>query len=67
MPPRPEELAREPIDRVPTACGWTLQDYKQLNLGAARGIALREVPLKVGPCDYLLLVERVPLASSRAT
>ena len=43
------------------AAGWVIQDYKALNLGAARGIAVREVPLKSGHCDYLLLVDRVPV------
>src|SRR5436190_8681419 len=29
--------------------------------GAAKGIAVREVPLKSGRCDYLLLVDRKPI------
>ena len=33
----------------------------QQSVTAARGIALREVPLESGRCDYLLLVDRVPL------
>jgi hypothetical protein len=41
----PEELAREKIDALLTKCGWTIQHYKQLNLSAARGIAIRQVPL----------------------
>jgi type I restriction enzyme, R subunit len=57
----PEKLARENIDALLTKCGWLLQDYKQLDLSAARGIALREVPLKRGRCDYLLLVDRKPI------
>ena len=28
---------------------------------AGRGVALREVPLKSGRCDYLLIVGRVPV------
>ena len=40
------------------AAGWVVQDYQALNLGAARGVAVREVPLKSGVCDYLLLVDR---------
>ncbi|HVC09521.1 MAG TPA: type I restriction-modification enzyme R subunit C-terminal domain-containing protein [Elusimicrobiota bacterium] len=43
------------------AAGWVIQDYKKLNPGAARGIALREVPLKSGRCDYLLMVDRKPV------
>jgi type I restriction enzyme R subunit len=54
----PEESARQKIDSLLTQCGWTVQDYKALNLSASRGVALREVPLKNGRCDYLLLVDR---------
>jgi type I restriction enzyme, R subunit len=59
--PSPEELARENIDKLLTECGWIIQDYKQLNLSAGRGIAIREVPLKKGRCDYLLLIDRKPV------
>ena len=57
----PEEKAREEIDRQLNACGWDVQDYRAFNPTAARGIALREVPLKSGTCDYLLLVDRKPV------
>lgn len=40
------------------ASGWAIQDFKAVDFSAARGIALREVTLKTGPCDYLLLVDR---------
>jgi type I restriction enzyme R subunit len=56
----PEEKARQQIDATLTQCGWTVQDYKALDLSASRGVALREVPLKSGRCDYLLLVDRKP-------
>ena len=42
-------------------CGWILQDYKLLNLSAGRGVAVREVPLASGRCDYLLLIDRKPV------
>lgn len=54
----PERLARQKIDTQLVACGWVVQDYKQFNPSAGRGIALREAPLKSGTCDYLLLVDR---------
>src|SRR5260370_2454038 len=57
----PEQLAGQKIDAQLTACGWSVQDYKAMDLSAGRGIALREVPLKTGPCDYLLLVDRKPV------
>jgi type I restriction enzyme, R subunit len=57
----PEALARKNIDKLLTECGWVIQDYKQLDLSAGRGIAIREVPLKHGRTDYLLLVDRKPI------
>jgi hypothetical protein len=35
--PSPEELARKNIDKLLTACGWIVQDYKQLDLSAGPG------------------------------
>lgn len=61
MPDAPEQLARQQIDALLVACGWVVQDYKAVDLSAGRGIALREVPLKSGRCDYLLLVDRKAL------
>ena len=61
MPETPEQLARQQIDALLTASGWVVQDYKAVDFSAGRGIALREVPLKTGPCDYLLLVDRQAL------
>ena len=54
----PEQRARQLIDAQLLACGWRVQDFKAADFSAGRGIALREVPLKTGPCDYLLLVDR---------
>jgi type I restriction enzyme R subunit len=54
----PEEKARQQIDAMLIASGWVIQDYKTADFSADRGIALREVPLTTGPCDYLLLVDR---------
>ena len=54
----PEALARQQIDAQLVAAGWIIQDYKAVDFSAGRGVALREVPLKTGPCDYLLLVDR---------
>jgi len=54
----PEQQARQQIDAQLVAAGWVVQDYRAFNPSAGRGIALREVPLKSGRCDYLLLVDR---------
>jgi len=58
MAKTPEDHARQTIDRMLQAAGWAVQDYKQMNLGAAKGVAVREFPLKTGFADYLLFVER---------
>jgi len=49
--PAPEALAREQIDALLVAAGWTLQDYTRFDASAARFIALREIPVKGGRCD----------------
>ncbi len=56
MPETPEQLARQNIDVMLKASGWAVQDYKAFDPSASLGVALREVPLKSGRCDYLLLV-----------
>src|ERR1700732_5144751 len=55
---KPEEKARHQIDVLLQQCGWLVQDYKNVNLSAGPGIAIREVPMKEGKADYLLLVDR---------
>lgn len=55
---KPEEKARERIDELLDQAGWKLQDVDALNLGAARGVAVREFPLKAGAADYVVFVER---------
>ena len=57
----PEQLARQQIDALLVAAGWSVQDYTAYQPNAERGIALREVPLASGRCDYLLIVDRQPL------
>src|SRR3954468_17950863 len=61
MPETPEQRARQTIDALLGARGWAGRDYRAGNLGGARGIALREVPLKRGRCDYVLVVDLVPV------
>jgi type I restriction enzyme R subunit len=50
----PEQRAREEIDQVLGTCGWIVQDYAEMNIGAGPGVAVREFPLKTGSADYLL-------------
>jgi type I restriction enzyme R subunit len=54
----PEQLARQNIDPLLEACGWKVQHYRELNLSAGRGVAVREFPLKTGFADYALFVDR---------
>jgi len=56
----PEAKARQSIDARLISAGWVVQDMKQLNLGAARGVAVREYPTDTGPADYVLFVDREP-------
>jgi type I restriction enzyme R subunit len=62
----PEEKARQEIDRLLEAAGWQIQDYRDLNLGAALGVAIREFPLMSGHSDYLLFVDRIAVGAIEA-
>ena len=57
----PEAQARQQIDAKLATAGWSVQDLKQLNLGAGRGVAVREYPTDTGPADYLLFIDRTPV------
>src|ERR1700675_4071408 len=61
MPITPEDRARENIDKLLTAAGWIVQDRKQTNLAAGRGVAVGEFPLKAGhgEADYLLFFDQM--------
>ncbi len=50
----PEQKARQQIDRLLGASGWAVQDFADMNIGAAAGVAVREFPLSTGFADYLL-------------
>jgi type I restriction enzyme, R subunit len=62
MPDSPEELARKKIDTLLETAGWVIQDREGINVSAARGVAIREFPLKSGYgfADYLLYVDGAP-------
>ena len=55
----PEQQARRAIDDLLTAAGWAVQDVATADIRAARGVAIREFPLKAGYgfADYLLYVD----------
>jgi len=54
----PEQRARVDIDAQLVQCGWVVQDYRHAAIGAAQGVAVREVPTLAGPADYVLFVDR---------
>ncbi|MEZ4714395.1 MAG: type I restriction-modification enzyme R subunit C-terminal domain-containing protein [Caldilineaceae bacterium] len=54
----PEQQARQAIDKGLQDAGWVIQNRDQLNLGADRGVAVREFHLETGYADYLLFVDR---------
>jgi len=55
---KPEELARQKIDELLEAAGWTVQDYQDIDLSSSLGVAVREFPLTNGAVDYLLFVDK---------
>lgn len=57
--PTPEDKAREHIDQALEKSGWKVQDYKNANLNAGRGVAIRNFPLASGHgfADYLLYID----------
>lgn len=57
MPPTPEARARQHIDDLLAAAGWIVQDRREFNRTAGRGVATREFPLTTGFADYLLFVD----------
>ena len=57
----PEEKARFVIDEKLIQSGWIIQDVKQLDLSAGRGIAVREFPTSTGRMDYALFVDGAPV------
>ena len=55
----PERRARQRIDAGLKASGWTVQSRDEINLSAARGVAIREFKMEpgFGYADYLLFVD----------
>ena len=68
MPETPEQRARREIDADLTAAGWLVQDLKDLDLTAGRGIAVREFKMSpgFGFADYMLYVDRKALGAVEA-
>lgn len=59
MRTKPEDKAREKIDKLLEASDWELQTYQEINLGASLGVAVSYFPLKNREeADYALFVDR---------
>ncbi len=61
MNQNPEQSARDNIDCMLQAAGWTVQELRTLNPSAGLGVAVKEYPTATGPADYILFVERQPV------
>lgn len=55
---RPEDIARDNIDRQLKQAGWLVQKLKDYNPNAGLGVAVREYPTSTGPADYVLFIDR---------
>ncbi|ACA32131.1 type I restriction endonuclease subunit R [Histophilus somni] len=58
----PEQQTKDIIDEKLIQAGWLIQTVKAYNPNAGLGIAVREYPTGTGPVDYLLFVDREPVA-----
>ncbi|MFC0820494.1 type I restriction endonuclease subunit R [Moraxella marmotae] len=58
----PEQQARDIIDQKLQQAGWIVQKVNDFNPNAGLGIAVKEYPTDSGPVDYLLFVDRQPIA-----
>ena len=62
MNQNPEQKARDQIDQMLAASGWSVQNKQSINFNVASGgVAVREYLTDVGPVDYVLFVDRNPV------
>ena len=54
----PEQLARDNIDDLLKASGWSVQDKNKIDFTQGKGQAIREYQTDVGPADYVLFVDK---------
>ncbi|PIV16045.1 MAG: hypothetical protein COS42_12030, partial [Flavobacteriales bacterium CG03_land_8_20_14_0_80_35_15] len=53
----PEQIARDKIDLMLKEAGWIVQSKNEVDLGAGRGVALREYQAETKFADYVLFVD----------
>ena len=58
---KPEDTARQDIDKMLIDSGWIVQDYEDRNLNAGLGVAVREYPLSKDHADYALFIDSQPV------
>ncbi|MFB0843377.1 type I restriction endonuclease subunit R [Paenibacillus oleatilyticus] len=61
MNQNPEQIARDNIDKQLRACGWIIQNKRNINLYAGPGVVVREYQTDAGPADYILFVDQEPV------
>jgi type I restriction enzyme, R subunit len=60
-----EQDAKQTIDKLLSQAGWAVQTVAQADIHAARGVAIREIPLLGrGIADHPLSVDPIPVATS---
>lgn len=57
----PEQIARDRIDFMLNEAGWIVQSKNEVDLGAGRGVAVREYQAASGFADYVLFVDKKPV------
>lgn len=59
----PEAKARIVIDKNLELAGYVIQDMKEFNRFASKGVAVREYMTSVGPADYVFCLLMVNLSA----
>lgn len=57
----PEQIARDKIDLMLKEAGWIVQSKNEVDLGASKGVAVREYQAASGFADYVLFVDKKPV------
>jgi len=57
----PEQKARDKIDQMLRAAGWSVQEKTTFDFNAGDGQAIREYHTDSGPADYVLFVDKKPV------
>jgi type I restriction enzyme R subunit len=57
----PEQKARDKIDQMLRAAGWSVQEKTTFDFNAGGGQAIREYATESGPADYVLFVDKKPV------